>query len=429
MKKISILFMMGLLVTLMMVSLVSCQKKAESPVKATDAAVVKETPKASVAKGSYTDGIYFAVEDSFSSSGWKYAVTVVVENSTIVEADWNGVNVSAGATKKDVDKAGKYNMVKFGAAQAEWYEQAQKAEQHLLETQDPTAINYTDNEGHTDDIAGVSIHVVEFFDLAEKALAQGPVGRGMYADGAYYMLDDKFASSGWKEYVALTVINGNIVGANWSAINKTGDDKKLYDAAGKYNMVKFGGAQAEWSVQAAKAEQYLMDLQDPSLVEYKDDEGHTDAVGGVSIHVDGLFNLAAKALEAGPRNLGPYTDGGYYAIQDSFNNGWKEYVSLFVENGTIVSAYWSALNEKGDDKKVFDMDGKYNMVAYGGAQAEWYQQAAKVEQHLLNTQDVSAISYKDNEGHTDDIAGVSVHVDSFYELAAKALKNGVVSYK
>ncbi len=47
----------------------------------------------------------------------------------------------------------------------------------------------------------------------------------MYADGAYYMLDDEFASSGWKEYVALTVINGNIVGVNWSAINRTGDDK------------------------------------------------------------------------------------------------------------------------------------------------------------------------------------------------------------
>ncbi len=128
-------------------------------------------------------------------------------------------------------------------------------------------------------------------------------------------------------------------------------------------MVKFGGAQSEWSVQAKIAEQHLMDLQDPSLVEYKDDEGHIDAVGGVSIHVDGLFSLADAALKAGPRELGPYADGGYYATQEAFGRtGWKEYVSLFVENGKIISAYWSAVNEAGDDKKVYDMNGKYGMV-------------------------------------------------------------------
>ena len=54
--------------------------------------------------------------------------------------------------------------------------------------------------------------------------------------------------------------------------------------------------------------------------------------------------------------IGPYTDGGYYAIQDSFSNDWKEYVSLFVENGNIVEAHWSALNKDGVDKKALDME-------------------------------------------------------------------------
>ncbi len=430
MKKIGILFMAALLVTLMMTSLVSCQKEAEKSTK-TPSAEVKETPKVATAtKGSYKDGIYFAVEDSFASSGWKYAVTIEVKNGSIVNADWNGVNISSGAPKKSVDQAGKYNMVKFGKAQAEWYEQATRAEQYLVKTQDPTAISYKDAEGHTDDISGVSIHVTEFFNLAQKALSQEPVGRGKYADGAYYMLDKEFASSGWKEYVSLTVINGYIVGVNWSAINRTGDDKKLFDAAGKYGMQAKGGAQAEWSVQATAAENYLIKTQDPSAITYTDNEGHTDAISGVSIHVNSLFNLVDEALKAGPQAIGPYTDGGYYAIQDSFgSSGWKEYVSLFVENGKIISAYWSALNEAGDDKKAYDMAGKYGMKTKAGAQAEWYEQAAKVEQHLLATQDVSAISFIDDEGHTDDIAGVSVHVNSFYELAAQALKNGVVAYK
>ncbi|MDC7238284.1 MAG: hypothetical protein PQJ45_10985 [Sphaerochaetaceae bacterium] len=423
MKKNSILFNMTLLVVLMSVTLVSCQKKSEEAAPA-----AQETQKEVVAKtGSYEDGIYFAAEENFASNGWKYVVTLVVEEGNITSADWNGVNVSAGFDKKSLDKAGKYGMKQIAGSQLNWYEQAEKAEQYLLETQDPTQISYKDDKGHTDDIAGVSVHVIEFFELAEKALANGPVGRGQYEDGAYFYSDSQFPSSGWKDYVSLTVINGNIVGVNWSAINKMGQDKKAYDAAGKYNMVEFGGAQANWSTQAERAEKYLMETQDPSQISYKDDEGHTDDIAGVSVHVNALFNLADAALKAGPVEMGPYTDGGYYASYDEFANGWKEYVSLFVQNGNIVDVYWSALNEDGEDKKDYDMAGNYKLVELGGAQAEWYEQAALAEQHLLETQDVTAITYKDDHGHTDDIAGVSVHVNGLYELAAKALENGVVT--
>lgn len=414
------------LVALMVVALVSCQKKTETP--AASAVATKEAPKAvATTDASYEDGIYFAVEDEFASNGWKFTVTLTVEDGKIAKADWNGVSVNAGADKKAYDMAGKYNMKKFGGAQSDWYEQAEEVEQYLIKTQDPSVISYKDDNGHTDDIAGVSVHVVEFFELAQEALDNGPVGRGMYEDGAYFMADSEFPSSGWKDYVSLTVINGNIVGVNWSAIDKIGEDKKLYDAAGKYNMVEFGGAQANWSEQAAKAEQYLIDSQDPTAISYKDDEGHTDDIAGVSVHVSALFALADAALKAGPVAVGPYTDGGYYAIHDEFDNGWKEYVSMFVSNGNIVDVYWSGVNEAGDEKKAYDMAGNYNMVEFGGAQADWYKQAAIAEQHLIDTQDVTAITYKDDDGHTDDIAGVSVHVNGLYELAAKALENGVIT--
>ncbi len=62
-------------------------------------------------------------------------------------------------------------MVANGGAQAPWFDQAMKAEAYLLETQDPTSITYTDETGHTDAISGASIHVREFFSLAEEALA------------------------------------------------------------------------------------------------------------------------------------------------------------------------------------------------------------------------------------------------------------------
>ncbi|MDK2800646.1 MAG: hypothetical protein PWQ70_2265, partial [Clostridiales bacterium] len=66
---------------------------------------------------------------------------------------------------------GKYGMKEKGGAQAEWHEQAEKAEAYLLKTQDPTKITYTDDEGHTDLISGATIHVKEFFELANEALA------------------------------------------------------------------------------------------------------------------------------------------------------------------------------------------------------------------------------------------------------------------
>lgn len=246
--------------------------------------------------GKYEDGIYFAQEDDFNAkTGWKYVVTLEVKDGKIVSADWNGAHRDAGIDKKTSSKEGIYGMVAKGGAQSEWHEQAEKAEQYLIKTQDPTAIEYTDEEGHTDAIAGVSIHVKEFFDLAKKALDKGPVGRGQYKDGAYHAEAAEFsAKSGWKSTVDLTVINGYIVAANWNAVHKDGgDDKKTRSVNGEYVM-KEGGV--PWHEQAAKMEAYLLETQDPTAIKYSDDAGHTDAVSGVSINVSDFFKLSEKAL-------------------------------------------------------------------------------------------------------------------------------------
>ncbi|AEV28648.1 major membrane immunogen, membrane-anchored lipoprotein [Sphaerochaeta pleomorpha str. Grapes] len=397
---------------------------AETVVKQVVAAPV---PAKQAEPAKYADGIYFAMDDAFASSGWKETATVTVQGGKIVSADWNGVNSNGGADKKTFDKAGKYNMVKFGNAQADWSVQAAKAEAYLVSTQDPAKITYKDNEGHTDDIAGVSVHVSAFFNLAAKALSAGPVGRGPLADGVYFAIDEAYASSGWKDYVSLTVINGRIAGADWSGVNMANQDKKAFDKAGNYNMVKFGGAQADWYVQAEKAEAYLIANQDFAKLSYSDNEGHTDDIAGVSVHVGGFANLVGKALAAGPVAIGSYADGTYFASEDAFGStGWKETVSLFVSNGRIVNVNWSGVNENGDDKKAYSADGSYGMVAIGKASAEWHVQAAAVENYLLSTQDPAKISYKDSEGHTDDIGGASIHVSSFFTLVNKALAAGVV---
>ncbi|MDT4762073.1 hypothetical protein [Sphaerochaeta sp. PS] len=400
-------------------------KTVEAPVaKTVEAPVAKNVTTPATNKG-YKDGIYFAADEAFADSGWKENVTLTVAGGLITKADWNGVNVSAGADKKTYDKAGKYNMVKFGKAQAEWSVQAERAEDYLLATQDPAAITYKDAEGHTDAIAGVSVHVGGFFSLAQKALAAGPVGRGSYADGSYFAIDNEFGSSGWKEYVSLTVLNGRIAAINWSGVNRAGDDKKAFDKAGNYNMVKFGKAQDEWSVQASRVENHLVDAQDLKAIKYSDAEGHTDDIAGVSIHVSSMYDLVEKALAAGPTKIGPYTDGTYYASLDSFDsNGWKSFVSLYVSNGNIVNAYYSGVNAAGDDKQVFASEGKYGMIKGSKLGKEWNEQAKTTEAYLLKTQDPKKIKFTSADGLTDDIAGVSMHVSDFFTLAQNAFAAG-----
>src|SRR6056297_1085562 len=245
----------------------------------------------------YEDGFYFAQEDGFSEkTGWKYIALLEVKDGEIVDAIWDGAHRDAGTSKKTQSKAGEYGMVEHGDAQAYWFEQAEKIEAALLETQDPTAIEYDDG-GYTDEISGVSIHINEFLGLAEEALAAGPAGRGMYKDGSYHAELDEF-SHGWKDYVDLTVIGGYIVAAHWNAYPEEGGMHKYeFSKEGKYGMVENGGAQAQWWEQVDTAEAYLLEIQDPSKIEYLDEDGHVDSISGVSIHVKELFGLAEEALQ------------------------------------------------------------------------------------------------------------------------------------
>ncbi len=293
MKRIGIL-----LITVLIAFTFSCGggEKEQAETQETE----EKSSEESAAK--WEDGIYFAQEDGFSErTGWKYMATLKVEDGKIVEAEWNGANVNGGTDKITRSESGEYGMVEKGDAQAPWFEQAAKAEEYLLKTQDPTDINYTDDAGSTDSISGVSIHVREFFTLAEEALENGPTGYGMWEDGHYYAEDEEF-SHGWKYYADITVVSGYIVAASWNGLPEEGEKlKKQASIDGDYGMVEKGDAQAPWYEQAKKAEQHLLKTQDPADINYTSDEGHTDSISGVTIHVKEFFSLAEKALEGAKR--------------------------------------------------------------------------------------------------------------------------------
>lgn len=263
-------------------------------------------------------------------------------------------------------------------------------------------------------------------DVTEQSGGSAQTGKdGQYADGVYFAEAKQFdEKSGWKEIIALKVEDGHIVAVNWNALHKDGGlDKKASSEQGYYGMTK-GGAQAEWHEQAAKAEQFLLDKQDPAAIPMKDD-GKTDAISGVSVTVSGLVELAQEALAAGPVEAGPYKDGTYTAEEKAFDekSGWKYNVTVTVMNGDIVAANWNGTHKDGgDDKKTQSADGRYGMVEKGGAQAEWHEQAKKVENYLIEIQDPAKVTWNDN-GVVDAISGVSIHSNEFFTLVQEALKD------
>ncbi|SHG91473.1 FAD:protein FMN transferase [Tepidibacter thalassicus] len=129
------------------------------------------------------------------------------------------------------------------------------------------------------------------------------------------------------------------------------------------------------------------------------------------------------------QNTAKYEDGIYFAQEDNFNEktGFKDTVKIEVKDGKIISVDWNGISKNGgEDRKTLSKNGKYPMVEKAGAKAPWHEQAEKVEAFLLKTQDPTAIKYKDYQGHTDAISGVSIRVSEFFKLAKKALDNGPI---
>lgn len=245
---------------------------------------------ASLFAESYTNGVYFAQEDSFPKSGWKYNVTIVVKNNKINEVMWNGSNINAGETKDAMSRAGRYGMEKAGAI-APWWKQAEAVEKALIRSQDINAIRISDSKGHTDAVSGATIKVQPFVNLVKEALAAGPVGYGPFKDGTYRAEASGF-HNGWKYFVETTVTSGYIVSVRWDAENqKGGKTKDKMSRDGEYGMEK-AGAMAPWWKQAEAVEMNVIRTQSV---------GKVDSVSGATIGLDPFYTLLNQALAGAKR--------------------------------------------------------------------------------------------------------------------------------
>ncbi|SHF10453.1 hypothetical protein [Alkalibacter saccharofermentans] len=251
----------------------------------------------------YADGVYFAQEDEFASSGYKYFVVITVEGGEITDAHWGGTNLKPVGNKKTFSAEGNYPMVERGGAAAEWDVQAAAAEAWLIENQDPAAFDdlYTSEEGYTDaletdDGTQVSIHVIEFFELAKTALAGTPVSAGDYETPEDYVVNAVIESDGdWNNVAEFIVVNGTIVSANYNATSNVEDQPLSKKELGAdYGMVERGGASAEWDEQAESVEAFVLETQGFDI-EF-DADGKTDAIAGVTITANYFQELFEMAL-------------------------------------------------------------------------------------------------------------------------------------
>ena len=116
----------------------------------------------------WEDGVYYAEGEFREDNAWKEVVALTVEGGKITSVNWNALNKEGGPDKKEAARQGKYGMIKAGAI-AEWHEQAEKAEQFLIETQDLDAFALNE-DGKTDAVSGVTINLKGFVDVVKKAL-------------------------------------------------------------------------------------------------------------------------------------------------------------------------------------------------------------------------------------------------------------------
>lgn len=267
-------------------------------------------------------------------------------------------------------------------------------------------------------------------------------------DGVYFAQEDAFAEkSGYKYFVVLTVEGGKITDADWSATNvQATGSKRTLSENGEYGMEAVAKAGA-WHDQAVAAEKWLIENQDPSKITYTDDEGHTDALttdagATATIKVGEFFELAQKALEAGPVAQGTYTTPKDYVATATIpvdkgdakydpNNAWEYRLDLIIVNGTIMDSNLNAVfaGEFNDETAKFykaDKDGNPDQNAplgkvelgldYG---MDWKGNAEKVNAFVIENQGFD-INYTDDKGHTDTITGVSIHVNEYEDLFKSA---------
>lgn len=216
----------------------------------------------------------------------------------------------------------------------------------------------------------------------------------------------------------------------WNELTK----KELGD---DYNMVEFGGAIAEWYEQAALIEAFWLENGYDAVT--VDGDGVIDNVSGVTIKDGGYSELAAEAVELAKDGVMQAilcsADDLYIATMtvDAEGNFSDLLIDVLQGAPTGGTFAWNELTkqELGDDYGMAGVGGGYTFtdgawVSSGEtAVLEWYEQVALITDYVTENgwnEDLAAIGGRgatlDGTTLLDDLAGVTIHSQSYYDLLA-----------
>lgn len=118
-----------------------------------------------------------------------------------------------------------------------------------------------------------------------------------------------------------------------------------------------------------------------------------------------------------------WTDGTFEAEESDFDDqGYKDKVTIKIQNGKMMDVIWDAYNADGELKSVLSADGIYEMP---GSSLTWQEQAMAITDYLIKNQSADGITMN-NEGETDAVTGVTISVRDFVALVKECLEKAAV---
>lgn len=373
----------------------------------------KQGASSDLAKGPYTDGVYEARLPEYEY-GWKEYGKITVADGYITDVEFDALN-EAGQ-KKTADTAYRDNMAAGNTANGFPATYPEKAYGELIASF--RAKEYDAEK--IDGVAGATTSSENFKKIMSQLMdfvktgQPGVMTLRQYKDGTYEVEMPEY-DNGWKDYVRVTVKEGEVSAIEFDARNEKGELKTANESY-KNNMIS--GNAANNLPQTYPAE-YAQKLIDNYAAAGSTDE--MEMVAGATTSSKNFKKLLKHALLNAKNgdtalSVAPiYEDGKYRAQMKKSDQGWTEFVEVHIQNNAITQITFDA----------FDADG-----AYKSKNTAYQEQMQAAGSKTYPAQFYPAIiqEFIDKKYLPDDmdkIAGATNSTQNFKKLVAAALEKAL----
>ena len=190
-------------------------------------------------------------------------------------------------------------------------------------------------------------------------------------------------------------------------IQADGSSKREAAANGTYDM----GGELNWAEQVDALAAFIIENDfNLDAVTLTDEDGHTDAVSGVSIKVGSYIPLIEQALAGENNNVKTF---------EFENEDTTDVITItYNEEGQPVDLSIDNIQADGSSKREAAANGTYDM----GGELNWAEQVDALAAFIVeNDFNLDAVNLTDEDGHTDAVSGVSIKVGQYLPLIEEAL--------